>query len=171
MTDKTRRTIRRYAHELYPDGEEATPRPLAVEVPFLYARAQGLEVWGTSWFDLLDADQPAEARTIAVDRTNALIQTAHLALLADALLQGMSGQEAWDWAEVRMAGDSIGEWVWERGKHYGVDLARIKPYPCGPEPATHDHMASTGNVLGDGVITRIICPESECPDCTEEVTK
>lgn len=46
MTD--RRTKRRYAHELYPH-EEGTIRPLEVEVPYLYARALGLEIGGTSW--------------------------------------------------------------------------------------------------------------------------
>lgn len=164
-----RRTIRRYAHELHPAGGECEVRDLAVEVPYLYARAQGLEVDGTSWFDMLHNDQPDDTRHLAVDRTNILVQAAQLALLADALLQGLTGQEAWEWAERRSGGDVIGEWVWERGTHYGVDLARIKPYPCGPEPTHHDHMASTGNVLGHGVITRIECPESECPDCTEPI--
>ena len=30
------------------------------------------------------------------------------------------------------------------------------------------HMASTGDVTGHGIVTRIDCPESECPTCTEE---
>ena len=34
-----RRTIRRYAHEIYPHGNEGETRDLAVEVPYLYARA------------------------------------------------------------------------------------------------------------------------------------
>ena len=44
-----RRTIRRYAHEIYPHGSEGETRDLAVEVPYLYAQAIGLDVWGTSW--------------------------------------------------------------------------------------------------------------------------
>lgn len=167
MTD--RRTKRRYAHELYPHGREDEIRDLAVEVPYLYARAQGLEVDGTSWFDMLHRDQPDDTRRLAAERTNHVVLTAQLALLADALLQGLTGQEAWEWAEARCGGDVIGEWVWERGTHYGVDLARIKPYPCGPEPKYHDHMASTGDVMGHGIITRIDCAESECPDCTEPI--
>lgn len=164
----TRRTKRRYAHELYPHpAEEGEIRDLAVEVPYLYARAQGLEVGGTGWYDMLHPDQPEDTRRLAAERTTEMVQAAHLALLADALLQGLSGQEAWDWAEARSAGDVIGEWVWERGTHYGVDLARIKPYPCGPERKTHEHMASTGDVMGYGLVTRIDCPESECPQCTE----
>ena len=39
-----RRTIRRYAHEMYPHAEEGETRALAVEVPYLYARAVGLDV-------------------------------------------------------------------------------------------------------------------------------
>ena len=37
----TRRTKRRYAHELFPHPDECEVRPLAVEVPYLYARAIG----------------------------------------------------------------------------------------------------------------------------------
>ena len=46
-----RRTIRRYAHEMYPHAEEGETRALAVEVPYLYAKAVGLDVWGTGWDD------------------------------------------------------------------------------------------------------------------------
>lgn len=164
-----RRTIRRYAHELYPHAEEGEVRSLAVEVPCLYARAQGFEINGTSWHDMLDVAQPDDTRRLAIARTGELLQNGQIALLADALLQGMAGQEAWEWAESRCAGDTIGEWIWERGTSYGVDIARIKPYACGPEPQTHWHMESTGNVLGQGVVTYIDCAESECPDCTEPI--
>ena len=166
MTE-SRRTIRRYAHEMYPHPEEGELRPLAVEVPYLYARAQGLMTWGTSWFDMRDPKQPMDTRRLAVGRINELVSAAHLALLADALLQCLTGQEAWDWATARSEGDGLGEWVWERGAHHGVELARIKPYLCGPEPDHHDHMASTGDAMGQGIVTRIDCPESECETCTE----
>lgn len=176
MTDIKRRTIRRYAYELYPHPNEGENRDLAVEVPYLYARAQGFEVWGTGYFDLAprreDGTYDAAENRQRIDRIGQIIDAARIAFLADALLQGLTGQEAWDWADQRHWGDSVGEWVWERGTHYGVDLARIKPYPCGPEPSQHDHMASTGDVMGHGIVTRIDCPESECPTCTEpEVTE
>lgn len=150
------RTKRRYAHELYPHPDEAEARDLSVDVPYLLARAHGLRIDGTSWTEV----QPS---TLAGSRVNTYIQAAHLALLADALLQGMSGQEAWEWATQRMGGDSVGEWLWERADHYGVPTGRIKPYLCGPEPSHHDHYSA-----GDhGFVTRIPMRESECPDCTE----
>ena len=157
-----RRTIRRYAHEMYPHAEEGETRALAVEVPYLYAKAVGLNVWGTGWYD----DKTDAGRDRDILRHIQLIAARHMALVADALLQGMAGQEAWEWADLR-AWDETGEWVYERAMHYGVPVERIKPYPCGPEPDRHDHMASTGDVMGDGIITRIDCPESECPTCTE----
>ena len=157
-----RRTIRRYAHEMYPHAEEGETRALAVEVPYLYAQAVGLDVRGTGWYD----DKTDAGRDRDILRHIQLVAARHMALVADALLQGMAGQEAWEWADLR-AWDETGEWVYERAMHYGVPVERIKPYPCGPEPDRHDHMASTGDVMGDGIITRIDCPESECPTCTE----
>ena len=158
-----RRTIRRYAHEIYPHGNEGETRDLAVEVPYLYARAIGLDVWGTSWNDRSDV---GIERYLA--RTRELIAASREAFLADALLQGLAGQEAWEWADQR-AWDETGEWAYERASHYGVPADRIKPYPCGPEPDHHDHMASTGDVTGYGRVARVDCPESECPTCTEEI--
>ena len=157
-----RRTIRRYAHELYPHAEEGETRALAVDVPYLYARAIGLDVWGTGWHD----DKTDSGRERAIDRHIQLSAARHMALVADALLQGMAGQEAWEWADQR-AWDETGEWVYVRAMHYGVPVEHIKPYPCGPEPDHHDHMESTGDVMGYGVVTRIDCPESACPTCTE----
>lgn len=155
------RTIRRYAHELYPEGEEGETRDLAVEVPYLLARTLGLNVWGTGFMDAGSGEHAMRAAEFVI--------TGRLALVADALLQGMSGQQAWEWADQRSGGDNLAEWAYERAVAYGIDPHRIKPYPCGPEPSTHYHKASTGNVLGEGTITSIGCPESECPDCTEAV--
>ena len=163
----TRRTIRRYAHELFPHGEEGETRDLAVEVPYLYARAIGMDTWGTSALDMLNPDNHPHTRELGYIRYSELAQTRQLAFIADALHQGLTGQEAWQWADVR-AMDETGEWAYERAIHYGVPCDRIKPYPCGPEPDHHDHMASTGDVTGHGIVTRIDCPESECPTCTEE---
>ena len=164
MTENTdqgdsRRTKRRYAHELYPQAEDGAVRGLAVEVPHLYAFAVGHEVWGTGWFTALKGD---EHRREAADRTVQLIYARQVAFMADALAQGLTGDAAWQWAEEHLA-DETGELAFERAVHYGVDPARIKPYPCGPEPVDHRHYSH-----GDhGIVTRIPLRESECADCTE----
>ena len=160
-----RRTKRRYAHELYPHAEEWQTRPLAVEVPYLYARAVGLQTYGTGWMSLIDLRTPEGYRESG-DRSEAYVMSGLLALMADALLQGMTGDEAWKWANDRAAGDNIGEWIWERAVHHGVDPNRIKPYPCGPEPEHHTH-ESEPDARGWRRCTRVYCPESDCPDCTE----
>lgn len=165
----TRRTKRRYAHELYPHPDEWEVRDLATDVPYLYARAQGLATMGTGWHDLFDL-RTADGYRQANERTMAYISAAEIAFLADALHQGIAGQEAWVWAQERLAGgDSIGEWIYERATHYGVPIERIKPYPCGPDPTHHDHMVSTGDVMGHGIVTRIDVPEDECETCTEPI--
>jgi hypothetical protein len=166
-----RRTKRRYAHELYPHPDEYETRPLSVDVPYLYARAVGNQTHGTGWHELLSTSATRESFREACGRTMELISAAHIAFTADALLQGLAGDDAWTWVGQRIAGgDQIGEWVYERAVHYGVPVERIKPYPCGPEPAYHDHMASTGDVMGSGIVTRIDCAESECETCTEDGT-
>ena len=166
MTETTeqgdsRRTKRRYAHELYPVGQEGGVRPLSVEVPQLYARAMGLEVWGTGWFA---APATPEGSQEAAGRTIALVYARQAAFLADALAQGLTGDAAWTWAEEHLA-DETGELAYERAEHYGVDPNVIKPYPCGPEPMDHDHY-SHGTY---GVVTKIPLRESECADCTEPI--
>jgi len=167
MNDKTdqgdtRRTKRRYAHELYPAGGEWEVRPLAVEVPHLYAKAMGLEVEGTSWFDLLasDGDGPLKAG----NRIGQLVAARRLAFAADAMAQGLTGDEAWAWAQ-QHGNDESGELAWERAEHYDVDPYAIKPYPCGPEPIDHDHYTNGTH----GVVTKIPLRESECADCTEPI--
>lgn len=165
----TRRTKRRYAHELYPHPDEWEVRDLATDVPYLYARAQGLATLGTGWHDLFNL-RTADGYRQANERTMAYISAAEIAFLADALHQGLVGQGAWAWAQERLAGgDSIGEWIYERATHYDVPLGRIKPYPCGPVPTHHDHMESTGDVMGHGIVTRIDVPEDECETCTEPI--
>lgn len=158
MSDTERRTKRRYAHELYPHGKEFEVRDLAVEVPYLYARAIGFDVCGTSWFEAV-----SEATGT---RTMQMLDARHIALMADAMHQGLSGQEAWEWAESRM--DESGEWTYERAAHYGVNPDLIKPYPCGPEPEHHDHNEPIeGSTWFEA--HRITGKESECEDCTEAV--
>lgn len=159
-----RRTKRRYAHELYPHPGEFEVRPLAVEVPYLYARAHGMRVDDTGWFDLFHSD---EGKWVCTQRTLLLIASRSAALVADALLQGLTGDEAWEWAHSRM--DEAGEWVWERAEHYGVPLDSIRPYPCGPEPDHHDHWTDRDARGTRTLIGRVDGPESACPECTEAV--
>lgn len=157
----TRVTKRKYAHELYPHNEdEYTPRPLIVEVPYLYARAVGYELRGTRWSEV-------EPRSIGGDRVMYLIAARQIAFLADAMHQGLTGNDAWQWADMR-ASDETGEWVGERAEYYGVDWERIKPYPCGPEPDHHDHL-DEADARGWRTVHRIEGKESECDECTEEV--
>ena len=156
-TDQRRRTKRRYAHELYPHAEEWQTRPLELEVPYLYARATGMDVCGTGWFDAEPKERGA--------RTHHLVNAQQIALMADAMLQGLTGQEAWAWATQRMTDD--GELVYERAVHYGVNLAQIKPYPCGPTPDHHEHCTPSGK--GWSTITRVPGTEDDCEECTEPV--
>jgi hypothetical protein len=158
MSETTRRTKRRYANELYPHNEKDKPRKLAVEVPYLYARALGFEVWGTGWFEA-DSDE-------RVSRTYHLIDARHKALIVDALLQGLTGDKAWRWAEKRM--DEEGSWIWERAVHYGVDPRTIKPYPCGPTRDKHSHL-SEPDARGFQLVTYAPGAEEDCDECTEPV--
>jgi len=150
------RTKRRYAHELYPHADEYETRPLAVEVPYLYARFVGFDVYDTGWF----AADPAETGP----RIERLIDAARIALLADALHQGMTGDAAWKWADERI-GDG-NEIAWERAEHYGVPTRDIKPYPCGPTPADHRHYGPP-DARGWRTVAFAPGPEDDCPDCTE----
>lgn len=161
------RTKRRYAHELYPHPDEWEVRPLAVDVPYLYAQAIGFEPGGTGWFELLGEGTTPEQHRLAGDRTMALLRQRHLALIADTLHQGLTGDEAWKWAEERAAEES-GEWIVERCEVYGVDYNAIKPYPCGPEPDHHDHYGPPDS-RGWRQVFRTVGKESECPDCTETI--
>lgn len=158
------RTKRRYAHELYPHGEEYEVRPLRVEVPYLYARAIGFEVRGTGWFDLRGTD---EQRREAGGRTQALIDARLIAFMADAIQQGLTQQAAWVWANER-ASEESGELVYERAVLYGVDTEAIKPYPCGPEPDHHNHYGEPDS-RGWQLSARIPLKESLCADCCEPV--
>lgn len=165
MTDiaTPRRTKRRYAHELYPQAMEGEVRPLAVEVPALYALALGHEVWGTGWFRSIRGDGH---RQEAADRTLLLVEARQVAFLADALAQGLTGDDAWEWV-VEHAAEESGELVWDRAVHYGVRPQAIKPYPCGPVPTHHDHYADQDD--RSGTVTRIDGPEDTCLMCTEPV--
>lgn len=162
MTEtQQRRTKRRYAHELYPHPDEWEVRPLEVEVPYLLARAAGFDVEGTNW-------TAATPREIG-DRFGLHLLQARTAFLADALLQGMAGQDAWTWAAQRCDGDSVAEFVWERCAAYGVDIDQIKPYPCGGAPSRHAHI-SEPNARGWHEVTYVAGSEDDCLDCTEPIT-
>ena len=156
-----RRTKRRYAHELYPHAtDEYEPRPLTIEVPYLYARAIGLEMHGTNWGTV-------EPRSIGGARVVEMIAARQIALLADAIHQGMTGDEAWGWADVR-ASDESGEWIGERSEVYGVPYDDIKPYNCGPEVAPHRHYGPPDD-RGFRVSTPADGTESACLECTEPI--
>ena len=154
-----RRTKRRFAHELYPHADECEIRSMAIEVPYLYARAMGLEVEGTGWFD--------HPGTESMDRTIHLVNARLIAFQSDALLQGMTGEDAWRWVAMR-ANDETGEWAWERAVHYGVDPLQIKPYACGPARAFHSHLGDP-DAYGSRVVTRIPGTEDACIECTEPI--
>jgi hypothetical protein len=164
MTAPAMQTKRRYASELYPYPAEDEVRPLTVEVPHLYALAIGMDFDGTDWFDLHRSGNEVSRRA-ANDRTMLLIHARGKALIADALLQGMAGEEAWRWAAERNNPEG-GEAVWERAKHYGVDALAIKPFLCMDEPNYHDHMDEP-DARGWRTVHRVEGRESECVECCE----
>lgn len=155
----TRETMRQLAHEIYPHADDGVTRPLTEDVPYLYARAQGFEVRGTGWFHA----EPA----IYTARTHHLINAREIAFLADALRQGLVGDEAWEWVQQYMA-DETGELAWDRAEHYGVPVGWIKPYPCGDEPDKHEHQGPPDRE-GWHSVTYVSGTESECVECTFEV--
>lgn len=156
-TTPARRSKRRYAHELYPHAGEWEARPLEVEVPYLYARAIGMDVRGTGWFEAAGPDSGKRMQILA--------NTQLIALMADAMHQGLTGQAAWEWADSRMTDD--GEWIYERAVHYGIDPDAIKPYPCGPAPGHHEHLSPEVN--GCRTVTRVPGAEEDCEECTEPI--
>jgi hypothetical protein len=154
----TRRTIRRYAHELYPHPDEGEIRPLSVEVPYLYARMVGLAVSGTGW---------TKAPTEEIGyRLEALTEAARTALLADALAQKLTGDDAWEWVTSYLAVDDGLECAYDRAVAHGVDPLAIKPYPCGPTPDRHWHRAKVGGLWSS---VRVSGAEGACEQCTESV--
>lgn len=158
-TQAGRRTKRRYAYELFPEPDEGAAHSLADGMAYLYARAIGFSVQDTGWTEI-------EPRTRAGDRVMQMLSYAQLAFLADALLQGMAGEEAWFWADQK-SNEEVGEWLWERAVVYGVDPEQIKPYPCGPEPDHHYHFDPARP--GTRYLARAEVPESKCEKCTEPV--
>ena len=158
------RTKRRYAHELYPHPGEWEIRPLAVEVPYLYAQAAGHEIFGTDWFTVFKGKGDKVGAVLTTQRTIAMIEARDRALLADAIHQGLTGDEAWEWAASR--NDDEGGWVYDRAKHYGVPVEKIKPYPVLDEPDRHDHYGES-DARGWRTVTRVEVRESDCPECCE----
>lgn len=159
-----RRTKRRFAHELFPHAKEGEVRPLDVEVPYRIARAVGYDVAGTGWFDAETREQGIRMAA----RTVQLMNEARITMLAMALHKGLSGDEAWRWADSGM-GDGEMWRVYEEAAAYGVDVHAIKPYPCGPEPDYHDHLGEPSPRSGSRLVTRVPGRESECVECTEPV--
>lgn len=120
---------------------------------------------GTSWF--YGETQEDHRRT--GDRTVQMLNETRIALLAVALHKGKSGDEVWAFADHGM-GDGEMWALYEAAKEYGIDIDRIKPYPCGPEPDHHDHLGKPHlrNGVSYQTVTRVVGKESECEECTEE---
>jgi len=173
MGTEKRRTKRRYASEIYPHAGEWELRPLSVEVPHRYAEMVGTATWGTGWFDLAStypkgSPEASIAAQLTIGRIIHHLLSAEVASLADALSQGLTGDEAWSWAMSRVTDDM--ELAYERAAHYGIPFEQIKPYPCGPEPDRHDHRGDPAPG-GGRYVTQVDGKESECPDCTEPATE
>lgn len=166
MAGQKRVTKRKFAHELYPHADGYEVRPLSVEVPYRYARFVGFTVRGTDWFGMWQKGGDPARNMLTYVRLSEYAAAAEAALLADALLQGLTGDEAWEWVESRI-GDDV-ECVYDRARHYGIDFDAIKPYPILDEPDHHDHH-SEPDPRGRRFVTRVEGRESECPDCTELV--
>lgn len=165
MTEQARRTKRRYAYELYPHREDSESRSLAVDVPYQIANAIGMSSGTREWHELID--QGGDAAQAAVNRTVQFLEACHVALLAVALHEGLSGQQAWDEA-TRWAGDEAGEMLWDAAQQYGVPLNDIKPYPIRGEASTHEHWSQeTASGWREAIDLRVSGPESECDECTE----
>lgn len=171
MSADQRRTKRRYASEIYPYADEWEVRPLSVEVPHRYAEMVGTAALWTGWFDLAStypkgSPEASIAAQLSMSRIAQHLLSAEVACLADALSQGMTGDEAWEWAMSRVTGDM--ESAYERADEHGIPFEQIKPYPCGPEPDHHNHKGDPAPSGGHYVV-RVDGKESECPDCTEPV--
>lgn len=166
MAEAKRRTKRRYAHELYPHPGEGESRPLAVDARHALAMAIGSQV-GREWHDLIG--QGGESARVATDRTMYHLALADVAFLAVALADGLSGQEAWDWAR-EARGDEVDELLYEAAERFGVDWDAIKPYPIREEPETHEHWTPR-NAHGTKMLLeyRVAGKESEREECTEPV--
>lgn len=168
MSTQERRTKRRYAHELYPHPAEGQTRPLEDEVPYLYAHALGLEVQDTDWHDLFDREAGPAERKLSLDRMMQMASARRVALMADAMLCGMTGDEAWEWADQR-AWDESGEFICDRAMQYGVPISRIRPYPVLAERQQHDHWSEPDQRGFRTLIGRVDGRESECWECTEPI--
>lgn len=116
-------TEKKFAHEIAPSPPE-TGGTLDEALKHHYARAIGLDIADTDW-----VNAPPK---VAGLRTMLLCETRLVAILLDALHQGMTGDEAWEWAWVRAAQPEA-EWARARAEVNGIDPDLIKPYPCGPE--------------------------------------
>lgn len=164
MTETTkRRTIRRYAHDLYPHVEEGETRPLETEVKYLYAQWHGHNTWGTDWFEVGKSEDPAK-KTLSFERISYWSRIQQLALAADALLQGLTGQAAWDWIVAHR--DVEGEVTYDRAMKYlsDAELEQIRPYPVLAPIDPHDHVHPVTRI-----VTYVAGTEDDCPDCTEEI--
>ncbi len=113
-----------YAYELAPEPLDSQPCPPEVVARYHLARAAGLWLGWMGHSDVL-LDTSEHARRFYVERLNHVIAETGLALLLYAVVTGES--DPVEWARMRNHEES-GEWVWQCGKHLGLDMDRIKPY-------------------------------------------
>lgn len=118
MSTETGRT--EYAHDVEPAPPVSEPHPLAALVRYHYAQSQG------HWLAFLGLIQARDYAAIDGPLERFLLN-ARLAFTYDALAQGMTGQDAADWASVRMH-DEAAEITYERGLAAGVDMDAIRAY-------------------------------------------
>jgi hypothetical protein len=104
----------KYAHEIARHPGEGEAFPLDDLARYHYAQAH-------AWYLAMDGGSDF---SLALTK---YLGHSHLALLHDALAQGLSGQVAADWASVRHHSESA-ELVWERAVIYGLDPTEIRPY-------------------------------------------
>lgn len=110
---------KRYAHAIAPHPEEGQATPLRELVRYHYAHATA---WHLAFSEVID--DPGPRLDLALSQYMSHI---HSAFLYDALAQGLSGQDAADWASTRSHGESA-EWIYERAEVYDLDPDEVLPY-------------------------------------------
>lgn len=108
-----------YAHQIVPHPEDGEAAPLTELVRYHYAQAIA---WHLAFAEAVAADPGGIDFPLSQ-----YIGHAHLALLHDALAQGLIGQESADWASTRNDSESC-EWIWERGVACGLNPDEIRAY-------------------------------------------
>lgn len=115
-----------YAHEVVPwPGEEA---PFTEHVRYALARATGF------WLRFMDD-------LTAREYVNEAIYTGQHALLLVALHDGLAGEDAYRWMWERSQDGDIGEWLWELGTRFDIDVQAIKGYDRDGQPKASNEVS------------------------------